>query len=55
MFQVPDMNFKESAAVTRHCHSYMLSYLGVAAIDNIEPSSFLETGEFLCAFILRQP
>lgn len=55
MLQVLNMNFKDLAAVARHCHPYMLSYLGVAALDNIEPSSFLETGEFLCAFILRQP
>lgn len=55
MFQGPNMNFKEPSAVTRHCHQHMLSCLGVAAIDNIELSSFLETGEFLCAFILRQP
>lgn len=55
MFQAPDMNFKEPAAVTRLCQPHMLSCLGVATIDNIELSSFLETGEFLCAFILRQP
>lgn len=52
MFQDPD---GEPAAATKHCCPYMLSRLGVAATDNIELSLFLETGEFLCAFILRQP
>lgn len=55
MFRDPSMNHKGLAAATRRCHPYMLSSLGVAAADSIELSSFLETGEFLSAFILRQP
>lgn len=55
LFHEPNMNHKEPAAATRHCHPYMLSSLGVAATDNIELGSFLEAGEFLRAFILRQP
>lgn len=48
----PRRNLLQQASQHRHLH--LLSHSGVAAADNIKLSPFLETGEFLCAFILRQ-